>query len=155
MGNTCKDEVVDFCEQVLFKNGPVEDIEAQWATGTWLGKRWRSGEHWIHSEGGINKCYGIQRVPLEDREIKEDIAQIFATLWRHNPSPQYRADDARVLVPLPEDGRSADQPRPREPEIREPQRPRIAKFDLSRCGYTDGCYRCRQMTSGRAEDGTK
>lgn len=105
--------------------------------------------------GEINKCRGLQRVPLEDKWIKAVIEKIVATLWLQSQSPQSRADDERVPPPLPEDGRSTDQPRQREPELRAPQRPRIAKSDLSRWGYTDGCFRCRQMRSGRSEDGTK
>ena len=39
--------------------------------------------------------------------------------------------------------------------MRAPLRPRITKSDLSRWGYSDGCLRCRQIRSGRAEDGSK
>ena len=67
-------------------------MDARWSAGTWLGKGWRSGEHWIHSEGEINKCQGLQGVPLEDRWSKAEVEKIVATPWRQNPSPQSRAE---------------------------------------------------------------
>ena len=39
--------------------------------------------------------------------------------------------------------------------MRGPFRPRIAKSDLSRWGFSDGCVRCRQLRAGRAEDVSK
>ena len=47
MGKSCKEQVVEFGEKVYYKSGLTEDLEPRWSTGTWLGKRWASGEHYI------------------------------------------------------------------------------------------------------------
>ena len=56
MGNTCKEHVVEVGERVYYKSGPTEDLEPRWSTGTWLGKRWACGEHYIHINQEVIKC---------------------------------------------------------------------------------------------------
>ena len=156
MGNPCREEVLEFGESVYYKLGEdqVSDLDARWASGTWLGKRWKSTEHLVHTAGGMIKCRAVKRRPLENRWDREEVEAIVATPWRPNPSSDEGKAEARVLPPLPEVKLIKDPPRPKEPEVRAPLRPRITKSDLLSWGYTDGCLRCRQMRSGQAENGS-
>ena len=154
MGKPCKEQVVEFGERVYYKTGPTEDLEPRWSTGTWLGKRWASGEHFIHIGPEVIKCRAIHRVPLEDRWHKSNLESVVAMPWKLKPSPQDSADNVRVMPPLPQDETSMAPPQPRQPDVRAPLRPRITKSDLSRWGFTDGCLRCRQLRNGQAEDGS-
>ena len=130
-------------------------MDARWAPGTWIGKRWRTTEHYVNTPTGVIKCRAIKRKPIEDRWSREAIERIEATPWRLTPSPKDGSGGPRVLPPLPDDQLIRDGPKPREPEVRAPLRPRIQKSDLNRWGYTEGCLRCRQMRSGKgAEDGS-
>ena len=87
MGKPCREEVVEFCERIYFKTGEVQDSETRWPIGTWLGKRWRSGEHFVHFQGEVIKCRAIHRVPLEERWNKDEVEEIAATPWETKPSP--------------------------------------------------------------------
>ena len=155
MGKPSKEQVVEFGERVYYKTGPAEDLEPRWSTGIWLGKRWASGEHYVHIDQEVINCRAIHRVPLEDRWHKSDLESVVAMPWKLRPSPQDSADNVRVLPPLPQDGTGIEPPQARQPDVRAPLRPRIAKSDLSRWGSTDGCLRCTQMRNGQAEDGSK
>ena len=79
---------------------------------------------------------------------------IVGTPWRPQPAPA-DATVPRVLPPLPADQQLRNQPRPEEPEVRAPLRPRISKHDVARWGFSEGCPRCRQIRSGKADGGTK
>ena len=155
MGEPCKEQVVEFGERVYYKPGLAEDLEPRWSTGVWLGKRWASGEHYIHIGPEVIKCRAVHRLPLEERWRKSDIESIVALPWKLRPSPQDSADNARVLPRLPQHGTGIEPPQARQPDVGAPLRPRITKSDLSRWGFTDGCLRCRQMRNGQAEDGSK
>ena len=121
----------------------------------WLGKRWRSAEHLIHTDDGVIHCRAVSRTPLEERWDGQAIESIVATPWRPRPSADDGVREARVLPPLPADQQHHQQPKAKESDVRAPLRPRIQKSDLSWWGYSDGCLRCRQMRAGKAEDGSK
>ena len=157
MGKPGHEETLEFGEIVNFKldTDDLGDLDARWASGVWLGKRWKSIEHLVHTNGEVIKCRAVSRKPLEERWSADAIESIVATPWNHRPSANEGVREARVLPPLPKEEQVDSQPQPREPDVRAPLRPRITKSDLSRWGYSDGCLRCRQMRSGHAEDGSK
>ena len=152
----CNEEIVEFGEYVHYRISNVDtgSLDARWGAGVWLGKRWRSTEHYVGTPQGVVKSYAIQRKPLEERWDAEAIEAITGTPWNLTPLP---TDDEgpRVHPPLPEDLRLREGPRPKEPEVRAPLRPSIKQADLDRWGYTDGCLRCRLARSGKANDGSK
>ena len=118
-----------------------------------MGNRWRSTEHYKGSPHGVVKSYTVKLKHLEERWDAEAIEAITGTPWNLTPMPT-DDDGPRVLPPLLEDQRLREGPRPKEPEVRAPSRPRITKADLGRWGYTDGCLRCRLVRSGKANDGS-
>ena len=111
-------------------------------------------EHHIGTPEGVIKSYAIERKPLEDRWSKDAVEAIVGTPWRPQPQPG-DTSAPRVLPPLPADQQLRSQPKPKEPEIRAPLRPRISKHDLTRWGFTEGCLRCRQMRQGEPDTGAK
>ncbi len=152
----CKDVIVEVGEEVQYRVSDVDtgSLDGHWESGSWLGIRWTNMEHHIGTAAGVIKSYTIERKPLEDRWSKEAVEAIVGTPWRPQPTP---ADTIvpRVLPPLPADKQLRNHPRPREPEVRAPLRPRISKHDLTRWGFTEGCLRCRQMRQGNAIKGSK
>ena len=155
-GKPCKDVIVEIGEEVHYRVSEVDtgSLDSRWESGIWLGTRWRSMEHHIGTPDGVLQSYRIERKPLEDRWSKEAVEAIVGTPWR--PQPSLGDTTApRVLPPLPADQQLRNQPRPKEPEVRAPLRPRISQHDLTRWGFTDGCLRFRQMRLGEADAGTK
>ena len=155
-GEPCKDEIVEFGEEVFYRIGEVDtgSLDARSPSGVWLGKRWKSSEHFIGTPQGVVKSYAVKRKPIEDRWNRAAIEAVVGTPWKMVPSAQDMSEP-RVLPPLPADQQLRDPPKPKEAEVRAPLRPIIQKSDLSRWGFTDGCLRCRQMRSGKGEDGSK
>ena len=104
MGKPCHEETLEFGESVCYKLGEdqVSDLDARWAPGTWLGKRWKSTEHLVHTANGMIKCRAVKRRPLESRWDREEVEAIVATPWRPNPLSDEGKAEARVLPPLPE-----------------------------------------------------
>ena len=48
-GEPCKDEIVEFGEEVCYRISEIDtgSLDARSASGVWLGKRWKSSEHFI------------------------------------------------------------------------------------------------------------
>jgi hypothetical protein len=157
MGKPCSEESLELGEMVNYKlpSEDLGDLDGRWSSGVWLGKRWKSAEHLVHENGEVIHCRAVSRKPLEERWDGPAIEAITATPWRLRPSSDDATREARVLPPLPEDQQPRSQPQAKERDVRAPLRPRIAKSDLSRWGYSDGCLRCRQMRAGKVEDGSK
>ena len=155
-GEPCKDEVVEIGEDVHYRISEIDtgSLDARSASGVWLGKRWKSSEQFSGTPQGVVKSYAILRKPIEDRWNREAIEAVIGTPWKMVPSSK-DISQPRVLPPLPADQRLRDPPKPKEADIRAPLRPRIKEADLSRWGFTDGCLRCRQMRTGKGEDGAK
>ena len=155
-GKPSKDTIVEIGEEVHYRVSEVDtgSLDSRWESGIWLGIRWRSMEHHIGTPEGVLKSYAIERKPLEDRWSKDAVEAIVGTPWRPQPSSG-DTSAPRVLPPLPADQQLRNQPRPKEPEVRAPLRPRISKHNLTRWGFTEGCLRCRQMRQGEADKGAK
>ena len=78
---TCREEALEFGEVVNYKLGTDDlgDLDARWASGVWLGKRWKSTEHLVHTNGEVIKCRAVSRKPLEERWNGDAIESIVAT----------------------------------------------------------------------------
>ena len=103
MGKPCLEETFEFGEVVNCKLGTDDlgDLGARWASGVWLGKRWKNIEHLVHTNGEVTKCRAVSRNPLEERWRLDAIESIVATPWIHRPHTDEGVREARVLPPLP------------------------------------------------------
>ena len=103
-GEPCKDEIVEFGEEVFYRISEIDtgSLDARSASGVWLGKRWKSSEHFIGTPQGVVKSYAIKRKPIEDRWNRAAIEAVVGTPWKMVPSTQ-DASEPRVLPPLPAD----------------------------------------------------
>lgn len=145
-----REEGLEFGEQVFFRKRKTNDmnvvLDARWAPGVWLGRRWGSITHRVHYEGGVVDARAIQRRPLLERWAGEALAAVRATPWCTQPGPIGENEPLQVLPALP--GPIVDRPPARpEPEYR-PKRVYIQDEDLERYGYTANCRRCMLRREG-------
>ena len=91
MGTPCSEEALEFGETVNYRLhvDDLADLDARWSSGVWLGKRWRSAEHLIHTDDGVIHCRAVSRKPIEERWDRQAIESIVASPWIPRPS----ADD--------------------------------------------------------------
>ena len=142
-------EMVAFGEKVHYKINLKEwdkryKLEARWGEGYFLGVKWRTGESWIGTKGGILKASAIRRVGAHRRWDAEGLMAIKGVPWDHVQADappgqaQVRFIDP-ALLPKPE---VAEDEGPRR------RRARLNKQDFVNHGFTQGCLGCRALIQG-------
>ena len=112
-------------------------LDGRWGEGYFMGVKWRTGESWIATSGGICKARAIRRVGGHRRWDAEGLLQVKGVPWDH---VQKDADpgEARVrwldpsLLPKPV---IADDDGPKR------RRARLNKEDFYKFGFTNRCVK--------------
>ena len=142
-GKPGREEGLEFGEVVLFRPKARADanvlLEARWARGVWLGRRWGSPVSRIHSQGEVVDARAVQRVPVAERWSAAALGEIRATPWCVRPGAPGEDAPLVVLQPLPRGAAAAPPPAPLGYR---PRRVFITRADLEMWGYTAGCRRC-------------
>ena len=123
-GKPCKEVKVEFGETILYKlpgRGPAGPATAQprWFTGTWLGKRRESGEHWVAlPNGDVIKARAITRRSLDSRWMVSTARFVKGTPWEPKPGGSREARDepmpAEASGPTATEPLEAPEPVPRD-----------------------------------------
>ena len=119
-------------------------LDGRWSEGYFMGVKWRTGESWIATGGGICKASAIRRVGGHRRWDAEGLLQVKGVPWDH---VQKDADPGEVrirwldpsLLPTPVVAED-DGPKRR--------RARLNKEDLYKFGFTDRCLGCQAIIQG-------
>ena len=154
-GKPCREEALEFGEVVLFRPKTRADanvlLEARWAQGVWLGRRWGSTISRIHSQGEVVDARAVQRVPAAERWSAAALSEVRATPWCVRPGAPDEDAPIVVLPPLP--GGAAAAAPPPEPLGYRPRGVFITRADLETWGYTAGCRRCTMVREGARAQG--
>ena len=139
------EEGVEFGERVLWRKHHSNDtnvvLDAWWAKGVWLGRRWRRTHHRIAANDEVLEVRAVQRRPLAERWCRESLGNLRAVPWK-NPAPLFVKVPLVVLPPLPDVEPAARIPV--HPAFA-PRRVYIRHTDLEKWGYTSNCRRCIQI----------
>ena len=103
--------------------------------GIWIGKVWRSDEHWIIHDGALTTTSEVKLLPEEDSWSKADIEAVKITPW------DLKGNDGEEVVVIPAT-MLPEAPRPL-PGL--PRGAKIGKLDIKKFGYTSGCLKCEKM----------
>ena len=171
-GKKFKQPMVEFGEQIFFKLTEADlsrqqkergSMGPKWQVGTWLGTRWSSYEHVVHTGRGIRFPRSIRRCPLTKRWDYHAIESISAVPWQMNEKEDEEDAEADennevgVEFEPPRAGAPGDEqgvPQPRQVRRRSFQ---IRQADLDVHGYTVGCRKChwiRMRYAGHGPDHT-
>ena len=154
LGKKANEDLVEFGEQVFYRVGKMalrNKAAPRWLEGTWIGKRWGTGEHLIDTETGIKTARGIHRKPIEQRWRPDKIEYIVHAPWNWKNEDEDQDVDDEEPEPLREPHQQDLRP-PEPQEQAEPRGPngvRISKRDLEKWGYTQGCNRCELTRTGK------
>ena len=88
-GRRCRAPVASFGELVWYKPmdkaREINNIEAKWEKGLWLGTAREANEMLIGTQDGATRCYAIKRMTEEDRWNAEEAAGLKGTPQQPNP----------------------------------------------------------------------
>ena len=147
-GKQVHEEGLEFGERVWWRRHRSNDmnvvLDARWAEGVWLGRRWGTIHHRVAVNDEVLEVRAVQRRPLAERWCRESLGNIRAVPWK-NPAPLLDEVPPVVLPPLPDVEPAARVPA--QPEFA-PRRVYIRHADLEKWGYTSNCRRCMQMRRG-------
>ena len=148
-GKKWNHEMVEFGEKVHYRINPKGQsrdakLEPRWGEGYFVGIKWRTGECWVATAGGILKASAIRRVGAHRRWDAEGLLRVKVVPWDHiQKDAEPGAVTVRWLDP-------AMLPKASEPASDGPQRrrARIHKEDYLKHGFTEGCLGCRALIQG-------
>ena len=151
LGKDCREDVIEFGESILYRvmDKDKPSLERRWQIGTFLGRKWGTGECFVGTSEGVVRCRGFQRRPSDVRWDKAAVEQLVGTPWCLIPSP---GEDARVYMP----DEIFEEPEVQHQEQREkaPHRLRITRDDVMKYKFTQGCRKCSDIASGRRSRAT-
>ena len=148
-GKSWRHEMVEFGEKVHYRVNLKSlshqyKLEGRWGEGFFMGIKWRTGESWIATDGGIVKASAIRRVGAHRRWDAEALLRVKGVPWDHVQKDSVPGEvQVRWLDPslLPKSSVDEDIGPKR-------RRARINKQDLLKHGFTEGCLGCRAMIQG-------
>ena len=147
-GKQVHEEGLEFGERVWWRRHRSNDmnvvLDARWAEGVWLGRRWGTIHHRVAVNDKVLEVRAVQRRLLAERWCRESLGNIRAVPWK-NPAPLLDEVPPVVLPPLPDVETAARVPV--QPEL-SPSIVYIRHADLEKWGYTSHCRRCMQMRRG-------
>ena len=143
------DEMVAFGEKVhcrINRKALTKEykLDGRWYEEYFMGVKWRTGESWIATSGGILKASAIRRVGGHRRWDAEGLLQVKGVPWDH---VQKGADPGEVCVRwldpslLPKQVVAEDDGPKR-------RRARLNKEDFHKFGFTDRCLGCQAIIQG-------
>ena len=148
LGKDCREEAIEFGESILYR--AIEDkyagLSRRWHIGTYLGRKWGTGECIVGTSEGILKCRAVQRRPADARWDKTAVEAIAGTPWCWEPKP---GEDCRIFMPELLEGEAHAESEAKELQSRIPRRVNISVQDLRKYGFSEGCIRCRDLARGR------
>ena len=100
-GRPYRGELAGFAEKVLFldyKKPRGGDMRRRWILGIWLGKLWKSDEHFIGTPKGIHRAAAIRALPPGEAWDVEEVEKIKATPWNFDP----KEETPGTAIPVPE-----------------------------------------------------
>ena len=104
-------------------------LDGRWSEGYLLGVKWRTGESWIATSGGICNASAIRRVGGHRRWDAEWLLQVNGVPWDGWTHPYYRSQLLlRTTVPR--------------------RRARLNKEDFYKFGFTDRCLGSQAIIQG-------
>jgi hypothetical protein len=152
-GKKVHEEALEFGEKVQWRKRRAQDsnvvLDARWADGIWLGRRWGTCHHRISVGREVFEVRAVQRRPADERWNLPLLEAVLALPWC-NPAPE-EGEAMRVLPPLEGAAAAGAQPRVRDEPA--PKRVYIRSADLDKWGYTSNCLRCNLMREGRSAAG--
>ena len=153
-GKQVHEEGLEFGERVHYKKRKGNDynvvLDARWAPGVWLGRKWGGITHRIATEHGVVEARAVQRRPLTERWSMEELAAVRATPWCFKPGPAGENEQAVIFQQLPA---APVGPQAQAPPEYQPRRVFIRPEDLERWGFSANCKRCLAMREGRSATG--
>ena len=122
-------------------HGPLSpkdgNMGVKWDDGTFLGNHRSSNTSFVGTQNGLHMVRSIQRKPMRDRWIAEELSKLKATPWSTRDRPD---SDVKFKEASPDDKTATEAVPPPNPRAM-----RLSMEDFTMFGFTPHCPQCNQM----------